>query len=160
MASDDRYGGASGGGGGAAGGGGGGGGGGEAELDGDTVTGAKKKKSKSKRKSKVAAVIASGHDYLKEEEKQSQPLIETDYVDGEEDEFVPHMTLEQASQLQPGDHIDHRDDVGRYLLALVTEKHGYKLKIHYEGWNPKWDVVSDYGVELYRFAAPKSISRR
>jgi hypothetical protein len=103
--------------------------------------------------------IDSG-DFLEAEEKQAQPSRETDFVGSGEEVYIPHMTREQGDDLQPGDHIDHRDDVGRYLLAVVTEKHGTKLKIHYEGWNPKWDVFSDYGAEIHRFAAPKSISRQ
>ncbi len=34
------------------------------------------------------------------------------------------------------------------------------MKIHYEGWNSKWDTWCDYKSETHRFAAPRSISRK
>ena len=58
--------------------------------------------------------------------------------------FVPRMTLQQAFELQIGDKIDHRDAVGRFVFATVSEKHGTNLKIHYDGWSRKWDTWSDF----------------
>ncbi|ETO04074.1 hypothetical protein RFI_33328, partial [Reticulomyxa filosa] len=96
-----------------------------------------------------------------QEEKEQQPLIATDaFDDSGEHPFVSCMTLEEAEKLRPNDKIDHRDDVGRFLLAQVVEKQGSMLKVHYDGWNSKWDVWSDYTRELSRFAASGSISQR
>ena len=53
----------------------------------------------------------------------------------------------------------YRDDVGRFLLASIVEKRGTKVKIHYEGWNSKWDKWYDYTQDLRKFARARSISR-
>eukprot|EP01083_Nonionella_stella_P231104 816318_1 len=74
--------------------------------------------------------------------------------------FVSHMSAEDAAQLSVHEKIDHRDQVGRFVFATVSEKQGSKLKIHYDGWSRKWDTWSDFGVELHRFAVSGSISLR
>eukprot|EP01083_Nonionella_stella_P166664 557870_1 len=74
--------------------------------------------------------------------------------------FVPHMSMEDATKLSVHDKIDHRDFVGQFVLATVTEKQGSKLKIHYDGWSHKWDTWSDFSVDLHRFAVSGSISLR
>eukprot|EP01083_Nonionella_stella_P010734 30545_1 len=90
------------------------------------------------------------------EEKSSQPN------GNEEDgsEFMGTFGFGECDKLQIGDHIDHRDDVGRFLLATIVDKDECKVKIHYEGWNSKWDTWCDYQSETHRFAAPRSISRK
>eukprot|EP01083_Nonionella_stella_P272642 924679_1 len=96
---------------------------------------------------------------FKDEEKRSQPQLEN----GTGDEVIDFMgTLEfnECNKLQIGDHVDHRDDVGRFLLATIVDKDEYKVKIHYEGWNSKWDTWCDYKLETHRFASPRSISRK
>eukprot|EP01083_Nonionella_stella_P318981 1168430_1 len=72
--------------------------------------------------------------------------------------FESHMTMEDAMKLSVHDKIDHRDLVGRFVFATVSEKQGSKLKIHYHGWSRKWDTWSDFSVELHRFAVSSSIS--
>eukprot|EP01083_Nonionella_stella_P101768 288818_1 len=74
--------------------------------------------------------------------------------------FPSHMTLEDAMKLSANDTIDHRDSVGRFAIATVSEKNGLKLKIHYNGWGPQYDTWSDVSVELHRFASAGSISQR
>eukprot|EP01084_Bolivina_argentea_P060617 110733_1 len=74
--------------------------------------------------------------------------------------FIEHMTLYEATKLNVNDEIDHRDHVGRFITATIIQKQGTNLKIHYNGWSSKWDVWSDFTVELYRFAKYKSISNR
>ena len=74
--------------------------------------------------------------------------------------FRPHMTLEQASNLKVHDEIYHRDQVGRFLYATVSEKQGTNLKIRYVGWSRKWDTWSDFNAEIHRFAVAGSISKR
>eukprot|EP01084_Bolivina_argentea_P292472 502805_1 len=74
--------------------------------------------------------------------------------------FEAHMSLSEAHRLRVNDKIDHRDKSGKCLYAIVSEKKGTNLKIHYDGWSEKWDVWSDYTHELYRFAKAGSISRR
>eukprot|EP01083_Nonionella_stella_P135682 412746_1 len=68
--------------------------------------------------------------------------------------------MEDAMKLSVHDKIDHRDQVGRFVFATVKEKQGSKLKIHYDGWPRKWDIWSDFNVELHRFAVSGSISLR
>ena len=74
--------------------------------------------------------------------------------------FVPHMSLDEAHQLKVDDKVDHRDTVGRFVLATVMEKQGTNLKIHYVKWSRTWDVWSDFTKELHRFAAAGSIFKR
>lgn len=70
------------------------------------------------------------------------------------------MTWAQAASLRVYDKIDHRDFVGKFGIATITEKQGSNLRIHYDGYSRKWDVWSDYEKELYRFAKAGSISDR
>ena len=58
--------------------------------------------------------------------------------------FSSHMTLQDAINLKIHDKIDHRDQVGRFVFATVSEKQGTNLKIHYDGWSRKWDTWSDF----------------
>ena len=74
--------------------------------------------------------------------------------------FRPHMTMQEASNLRVHDKIDHRDSVGRFVFATVSEKQGTNLKIHYDGWSRKWDTWSDYSGEIHLFAVAGSISKR
>jgi len=74
--------------------------------------------------------------------------------------FESHMTLQQGFKLKIHDKIDHRDQVGRFVFATVSEKQGTNLKIHYDGWSRKWDTWSDFNKEIHRFAAAGSISKR
>merc|ERR1712228_305513 len=74
--------------------------------------------------------------------------------------FQSHMTLKRAMELKVDDKIDHRDHFGRFLDAIIVEKQGTNLKIHYIGLLSIWDVWSDYNKELHRFAESKSISKR
>ncbi|ETO03202.1 hypothetical protein RFI_34208, partial [Reticulomyxa filosa] len=75
-------------------------------------------------------------------------------------EYIPHMTIEEAENLQLHDFIDHRDEVGRYLYASIVEKLGSRLKVHYKGWSRMWDCYSDYKKEIERFAKARTISAR
>ncbi|ETO26649.1 hypothetical protein RFI_10486, partial [Reticulomyxa filosa] len=102
-------------------------------------------------------------------EKELQPLQtaksageeekEADDASDSKSECMACMTEQQAEKLKPNDKIDHRDDVGRFLLAVITEKQDSFLKIHYEGWEIKWDVWSNFTTDLHRFAVAGSISK-
>ena len=70
------------------------------------------------------------------------------------------MTWKEANELKIGDKVDHRDEVGRFLLATIKGKEGTKLKIHYDGWDEKWDTCQDYNIQLHNFAKSRSISHR
>ena len=74
--------------------------------------------------------------------------------------FPSHMSLEDAYQLKVNDKIDHRDEVGRFVYATVSQKQGTNLMIHYDGWSKEWDTWSDFQKEIHRFAKAGSISRR
>eukprot|EP01083_Nonionella_stella_P300916 1029796_1 len=71
-----------------------------------------------------------------------------------------YLSKDDALALGVGDKIDHRDTVDRFLLATVMAKNDTKLRIRYDGWSAKWDIWSDFSVELHRFAKPLSISKR
>eukprot|EP01084_Bolivina_argentea_P289361 496862_1 len=68
--------------------------------------------------------------------------------------------MSDALKLKINDKIDHRDEVGRVTYATVVDKKGTNIKIHYDGWSRKWDIWSDFSKELYRYAKPRSISKR
>jgi len=74
--------------------------------------------------------------------------------------FPSHLSLDEAYQLQIGDKVDHRDELGRFVYAEVAQKQGTVLKIHYVGWSEKWDKWSDFKQELHRFAKAGAISQR
>ena len=74
--------------------------------------------------------------------------------------FTPHMTKKEASNLKINDMIDHRDNVGRFLLATIINKIGTNCLIHYNEYNEQWNIWSDFKKELYRFAVKHSISSR
>ncbi len=101
------------------------------------------------------------------EQKSGQVLVRYKFHLDNESEIKPletpfpsPMSLRDARKLQVGDKIDHQDTDGRFLGATVIEKIGSDLKIHYDGWNSKWDVWSNYVRELRRFAVAGSISKR
>jgi len=96
-----------------------------------------------------------------DEEKRSQPPHHHQHHgQREESDFMGTLPFADCDKLQIGDHIDHRDDVGRFLLATIVDKDAFRVKIHYEGWNSKWDTWCDYKAETHRFANPRSISRK
>eukprot|EP01084_Bolivina_argentea_P265489 450032_1 len=68
--------------------------------------------------------------------------------------------MSDASKLKINDKIDHRDEVGRVVYSAVIDKKGTNIKIHYDKWSRKWDIWSDFSKELYRYAKPRSISKR
>ena len=70
------------------------------------------------------------------------------------------MTLKEVVSLNIGDKLDHRDQVGRFVLATIIQKDGNRLKIHYDGWSKKWDVWSDLEEDYNRFAKAGSVSDR
>ena len=68
-----------------------------------------------------------------------------------------------CKKLRIGDHIDHRDSVGHFVLAKVIEKKINGIKIHYVGWNNKWDRWCFYNKitsQSNRFFYAGSISER
>ena len=70
------------------------------------------------------------------------------------------MTIKEISLLSVHDKIDHRDQVGRFVYGTIAEKDGNNLKIHYDGWQRKWDSWSNFEEEYHRFAVAGSISKR
>merc|ERR1712129_514107 len=95
---------------------------------------------------------------------QNEKAMGVDAVSSTNDSKMPsfqsHMSLKEASRLTIHDKIDHRDQVGRFVYATVSEKQGPNLKIHYDGWSRKWDTWSDFHKEIHRFAKAGSISKR
>eukprot|EP01083_Nonionella_stella_P065360 171193_1 len=82
--------------------------------------------------------------------------------------YIPHMTIEEASQLKVGDKVDHMENrgqysngvKGRFYEAMVAKKKGTNLKIHYDDYSQQYDVWSDYQKEIHRFATLHSITLR
>ena len=89
-----------------------------------------------------------------------QTTIPSKYGTGSIPIFPSHMSLEDASELKVHDKIDHRDEIGRFLYATVSQKQGSNLMIHYDGWSKKWDTWSDFKKEIHQFAKAGSISKR
>eukprot|EP01084_Bolivina_argentea_P009967 18601_1 len=79
------------------------------------------------------------------------------------DTFTANLTMEEANKVQCGDIIDHRPRPGGICeLAMISEKDGTNLKIHYlfAGNDTKYDDWTDYTKELECFAKPGSITNR
>eukprot|EP01084_Bolivina_argentea_P194236 333234_1 len=74
--------------------------------------------------------------------------------------FINHMDFKDAEQLKPNDKIDHRHSLGCFFPAIILEKNGTNLKIHYEELSAEYDIISDYQTEIYKFAVLHSISKR
>ena len=74
--------------------------------------------------------------------------------------FPSNITIQQASKLKKYDKIDHRDNIGKWILSTIIDINGTNLKIHYDGWSSKWDIWCDYTQNLHRFAIAHSISSR
>lgn len=70
------------------------------------------------------------------------------------------FTLEEASHLKIGDILDFADNFGKYCLAKVIEKSEYNLKMHFFGWESRFDKYSNYYVDHRRYAKAGSISMR
>eukprot|EP01084_Bolivina_argentea_P116398 206832_1 len=74
--------------------------------------------------------------------------------------FPSHLTKYQMSQLSMSMKVDHRDFVGKFVLATVIERtNGGVLRLHYDGYSAKWDVCTTLRY-IYEFAPARSISRR
>lgn len=74
--------------------------------------------------------------------------------------FIPHMTIDEASKLSVNDTIDHRDEYGLFLPAMIMEKDDTNLKIKYNEKHNGISIWCDYEKELDRFATYKSITKR
>ena len=74
--------------------------------------------------------------------------------------FESYMELPDAFNLKVKDKIDHRDKVGKFVYATVSEKQGTNLKIYDDGWPKRWETWSDFTKELHRFAKAGSISKK
>ena len=72
------------------------------------------------------------------------------------------MNFKEISNLRLLDKIDHRDNVGRFSIATIIDidKQNNNIKLHYDGWNRKWDIWCNYKKEIYRFAKYLTISKR
>eukprot|EP01083_Nonionella_stella_P032547 89104_1 len=70
--------------------------------------------------------------------------------------FHPHMSLDEATQLNVNDSVDYRLSTGQCVLVTITAKSGTNLTIKYNDW----EYSCDYSTNLQRFAKPESISKR
>eukprot|EP01083_Nonionella_stella_P288952 983301_1 len=76
--------------------------------------------------------------------------------------FKSHLSFLEAHKLKVGDKIDHRNVDGYFAIGTIIHKGSQRsgsLKIHYDGLASKYDTQCSYIHELYRFAAPATISR-
>lgn len=66
--------------------------------------------------------------------------------------------------LNVNDHIDHRDNVGRFATAIIVDvdERRDKVKLHYIGWQSKWDLWCDVSSKenQIRFCDAGAISTR
>eukprot|EP01084_Bolivina_argentea_P063322 115653_1 len=74
--------------------------------------------------------------------------------------FTPHMTVVEAAKLTINDSIDFRHQFGRFITANILTVKNTEVKIHYEGYDEKYDIWCDYTKEINRFAANESITKR
>jgi len=76
--------------------------------------------------------------------------------------FTPYMSLNAVLQLHVGSKVDHRDEVGKSLKAVLTSYNPKEKTfcVKYEGWGSKWDTVSDPVKDLWRFSYYNTLSRR
>eukprot|EP01083_Nonionella_stella_P304666 1059694_1 len=76
------------------------------------------------------------------QEKLNDESTKEDDAEHDDDipSFVRHMNMHDVMELSVNDKIDHRDQMGRFVVATVSEKQGSKLRIHYDGWSCKWDT--------------------
>jgi len=67
-------------------------------------------------------------------------------------------------RLRVNDHIDHRDNVGRFATAIIVavDPQRQKVKLHYIGWQSKWDLWCDVSSKdnQIRFCCAGAISTR
>eukprot|EP00484_Ammonia_sp_Unknown_P028793 CAMPEP_0197047254 /NCGR_PEP_ID=MMETSP1384-20130603/22784_1 /TAXON_ID=29189 /ORGANISM="Ammonia sp." /LENGTH=266 /DNA_ID=CAMNT_0042479149 /DNA_START=32 /DNA_END=832 /DNA_ORIENTATION=- len=73
--------------------------------------------------------------------------------------FPLYMKPAEFTKLRVGDKIDHRDSWGRYTLATIQQKKSSAVRVHYDGWDKKWDVWSDYTLDPERFFTAGSVSK-
>ena len=64
---------------------------------------------------------------------------------------MPRLSPQQMAELKVGDKIDHKDVTGKFCEAQIVEIRGDgSLKIHYIGWDSKWDVwISPFRDRIY-----------
>jgi len=70
----------------------------------------------------------------------------------------------QCSGLRVNDHIDHRDNVGRFATAMIVDVDTLRqrVKLHYIGWQSKWDLWCDVASmeNQIRFCVAGAVSTR
>eukprot|EP01084_Bolivina_argentea_P098735 177448_1 len=71
-----------------------------------------------------------------------------------------HMTLNDVYILKVGDHIDYRDDSGRFEPVIILKKDNTNLKIRNINYCNEDAIWSDIKIELNRFAWWGAISNR
>jgi len=74
--------------------------------------------------------------------------------------ILQRLTRKEAKLLDVGSTVDHRDNVGRFLPATIIEndKTNGIWKLHYPGWNSKFDVTIKYKDEINNLAPNNSLS--
>ena len=68
--------------------------------------------------------------------------------------YRPHMKPKKAEKLEIGDWIDCRDESGRFYLAQIIEKSENTIKVHFDGFEAKYDVKFDLKKEFWRVQKP------
>jgi len=91
--------------------------------------------------------------------------VDMDYYRDSVNNFLAHMTLQEAYALQVGDLLDHRDKMGKWRAAEVVDVEGVKFLVRYEDISSgsphkREDTWSDPTEELWRFAPYHSLSNR
>lgn len=66
------------------------------------------------------------------------------------DHFQVCFDAARCGRLRVNDHIDHRDNVGRFANAIIVDVDAQrqKVKLHYIGWQSKWDLWCDVSMKV------------
>ena len=89
------------------------------------------------------------------EEKDEDTINDTksnSNVDTINDTISP-FTIEQCQLLHPSDEIDFRDEINtKWYPSRILEKYGDFMKVHFIGWDSKWDIHVNYHAKFFQFA--------
>lgn len=85
--------------------------------------------------------------------------VRTDLNESMEGPRVEDMPLEKKLEVlkkynpyekyDDGRFIDAQDSVNTWCLGQITEVEGKNIRIHFDGWSTKWDVVSILSTDLF-----------
>lgn len=72
-----------------------------------------------------------------------------------DEKFKQYKTFLESvwANSQVGDYIDAIDSINKWCLAQIVYKDENVVKVHYDGWSSKWDIMfkwSSYKISPFR----------